>query len=148
MSAPAAVDIEPARPSDLASIRDLLLANHLPFDDLDRHGDCAFVARQDGRVVGAAALEVYEDGGLLRSVVVGGEHRGTGVGQRLVAAVMQLARSKHLPAVYLLTTTAPSYFPRMGFVPISRDHVPAGVQQSVEFVSACPASAAVLMKRL
>ena len=148
MSAPAAVDIEPARRSDLEAIHDLLLLNHLPLDDFDRHGDSALVARQDGRIVGAAALEEYGDGGLLRSVVVAAEHRGTGLGQRLVDAVMQLARSKHLPAVYLLTTTAATYFPRMGFVPISRDRVPAGVQQSVEFVSACPASAAVLMKRL
>jgi amino-acid N-acetyltransferase len=143
-----AFDIEPARRGDLESIHELLLANLLPLDDLDRHVDHAFIARQDGRVVGAAALEVYGDGGLLRSVVVAAEHRGTGLGQRLVDAVMQLARSKHLPAVYLLTTTAASYFPRMGFVPISRDRVPAGVQQSVEFVSACCASAAVLMKRL
>jgi amino-acid N-acetyltransferase len=148
VSARLAVDIEPARRGDLESIHELLLANHLPVDDLDRHVDSAFIARQDGRVVGAAALEVYGDGGLLRSVVVAAEHRGTGLGQRLVDAVMQLARSKHLPAVYLLTTTAASYFPRMGFVPISRDRVPAGVQQSVGFVSACCASAAVLMKQL
>lgn len=148
MSAPTGVDIAPARRDELDAIRRLLQANGLPVDDLDRHAENAFVARQDGRVVGAAALEVYGDGGLLRSVVVAAEQRGTGLGHRLVDAVMALARSKHLPAVYLLTTTAASYFPKLGFVEVSRERVPAGVQQSVEFVSACPASAAVLMTRL
>jgi len=148
VSAPAAIDISPAQRRDLEDIRYLLSANRLPLDDLDRHSDSAFVARQDGRVVGAVALEVYDDGGLLRSVVVAAEHRGTGLGRRLVDAVMQLARTKQLPAVYLLTTTAANYFPKLGFVEVSRDRVPDGVRQSVEFVSACPASAAVLMKRL
>jgi amino-acid N-acetyltransferase len=142
------VDITPARRNDLEAIRILLQANHLPLDDLERHADTVFVARCGERIVGAAALEVYGDGGLLRSVVVAAQHRGTGLGQRLVEAVMALARAKHLPAVYLLTTTAASYFPKVGFVETSRDRVPAGVQQSVEFVSACPASAAVLMKQL
>lgn len=32
--------------------------------------DAAFVARMDNRVVGSAALEVYADGALLRSVAV------------------------------------------------------------------------------
>jgi amino-acid N-acetyltransferase len=141
-------DIVPARGDDLDAVRRLLQANALPLDDLDRHFDTAVVARQDGRVVGAAALEVYGDGGLLRSVVVARESRGAGVGERLVHSVLALAQSKHLPAVYLLTTTAASYFPKLGFVEVSRDHVPAGVQQSVEFASACPASATVLMKRL
>jgi amino-acid N-acetyltransferase len=148
VSVSTAIDITPARRDDLEAIRELLQANTLPLDDLERHADTAFVARSGGRVVGAAALEVYGDGGLLRSVVVAAEHRGSGLGQRLVDAVMALARAKHLPAVYLLTTTAASYFPKVGFVETSRDRVPAGVRQSVEFVSACPASAIVLMKQL
>ena len=142
------IEIGPARSDDLDAIRGLLQAHNLPRDDLDRHTETAFVARQDGRVVGAAALEVYGDGGLLRSVVVAPESRGAGLGKRLVDSVTALARSRDLPAVYLLTTTAASYFSKLGFVEVSRDRVPAGVQQSVEFVSACPASAAVLMKPL
>ena len=148
MSSSTAFDIAPAQGGDLDAVRGLLQANGLPLDDLERHTGTAFVARQDGRVVGAAALEVYGDGGLLRSVVVAPESRGVGIGDQLVRSVMALAQSKHLPAVYLLTTTAASYFPRLGFVEVSRDRVPAGVQQSVEFVSACPASATVLMKPL
>ena len=53
-----------------------------------------------------------------------------------------------LPDVYLLTTTAEQFFPKWGFVQIPRDDVPAGVQQSVEFQSACPSTAIVMRATL
>jgi len=43
--------------------------------------------------------------------------------------------------VYLLTETAAGFFPRFGFQPIQRAEVAPAVQQSIEFTSACPASA-------
>ncbi len=49
------------------------------------------VARLDGRVVGAAGLERYADGALLRSGVVDASARGQGVGQRLTEAALALA---------------------------------------------------------
>jgi amino-acid N-acetyltransferase len=50
--------------------------------------------------------------------------------------------------VFLLTTTAERFFPKFGFEQIDREQVPASVQQSVEFQSACPASAIVMRKLL
>jgi amino-acid N-acetyltransferase len=50
--------------------------------------------------------------------------------------------------VFLLTETAADFFPRFGFRPVARTAVPAAVQQSVEFSSACPASALVMVKEL
>jgi N-acetylglutamate synthase-like GNAT family acetyltransferase len=143
MSAPGVL-IEPARREDFDAIAALLAANSLPLEGLADHLDAALVARQDGRIVGAAALEVYKDGGLLRSVVVARALQGSGLGRRLVEAVLAHARERRLPAVYLLTTTAALYFPKLGFEAITRAEVPAGVQQSVEFRSACPASATVM----
>jgi amino-acid N-acetyltransferase len=140
--------IERARPDDLAAIEQLLLADGLPIDGLADHLQHAFVARDANRIVGAAALEIYPDGGLLRSVVVDRRFRGTGVGRQLVDAVMGLARDLEIQALYLLTTTAGDYFPKLGFVTISRALVPSAVQQSVEFISACPANAEAMMKRL
>ena len=40
------------------------------------------------------------------------------------------------------------FFPKFGFEQIARADVPASVQASVEFQSACPASAVVMRKRL
>jgi amino-acid N-acetyltransferase len=137
-----------ARPEDLTAISRLLIADDLPIEGLADHLGTALVAHDGERVVGAAGLEVYRDGGLLRSVVVDRACRGTGLGRQLVEAVTGLARERGLPALYLLTTTAAAYFPKLGFVPIARDQVPASVQQSVEFTSVCPETAAALMKRL
>lgn len=60
---------------------------------------------------------------------------------------MDLARTHGIKSVYLLTTTAADYFPRMGFARIERDEVPVAVQQSTEFRTLCPASA-VAMRRV
>lgn len=142
------ITIERAGPSDASEILRLLQSSGLPTDGLTDHLDTAVVARQTDRVVGSAAIEVYADGALLRSVAVSPEARALGVGRQLTDAAIQLAREVGTPAVYLLTTTAETYFPRFGFERISRQDVPLTVQTSVEFTSACPASATVMRKAL
>lgn len=142
------VHIERASDADTPAILQLLRQVGLPVDGLGEHVHTAFVARDGAAIVGCAALEVYADGGLLRSVAVSPAARGHGLGQRLTEAALTLAQSLGTPAVYLLTTTAESYFPRFGFVAMTRAHVPASVQQSIEFRSACPASAVVMGRTL
>ena len=134
------VHIQRACEADGPSILQLLRDAELPVDGLVEHLNTAFVARHGAAIVGCAALEIYSDGALLRSVVVAAAARGQGLGQRLTDAAITLAKSLGTPAIYLLTTTAESYFPRLGFARIAREQVPTSVQQSVEFRSACPAS--------
>ena len=138
--------IERARAEDGPPILQLLSAAELPVDGLLDHLDTAVVARADGRVVGCAALEVYADGALLRSVVVDDSVNGQGIGTRLTKAALELASVLRIPTIYLLTTTAETFFPRFGFVRIARSDVPASVQMSVEFRSACPSTAAVMRR--
>jgi amino-acid N-acetyltransferase len=138
------IRIERATPADAEALLALMARADLPTEGLTAHLDAAFVARDGDRVVGSAAIEVYADGGLLRSVAVDADHRGSGLGNRLTGAAIDDARRRALPALYLLTTTAESYFPRFGFERISRDEVPASVRASVEFTGACPASATVM----
>jgi N-acetylglutamate synthase-like GNAT family acetyltransferase len=138
------VHITRASEADGPSMLQLLRASGLPIDGLVDHLNTALVARDGAEIVGCAAVEIYADGALLRSVAVAPAARGHGVGERLTEAAIALARSLRTPAVYLLTTTAESYFPRFGFVQSTRDLIPTGVQQSVEFRSACPASAIVM----
>ncbi len=96
--------------------------------------------------MGSAALEVYADGALLRSVAVAPELQRGGVGRQLTEAAIARARELRMPALYLLTTTAEMYFPRFGFERIERSEVPESVRASVEFTSACPASAIVMRR--
>ena len=124
----------------------LLEDNDLPTDGLADHLGTALVARIGDRVVASAALEIYADGALLRSVAVHDTLRGSGLGQRIVRAALDLARQQGARSVYLLTTTAEGFFPRLGFRRVDRADVPPGVQASAEFQSACPASAAVFAR--
>ena len=148
MSVEPEIRIDRATHADAGELLALMQRAHLPTEGLSSHLDAAFVAREGDRVVGSAALELYADGGLLRSVAVDAECRGAGLGARLTSAAIDDARQRQLPALYLLTTTAESFCPRFGFERITRDEVPASVRQSIEFRGACPSSAIVMRKRL
>lgn len=140
--------IEPAGPTDAADVLRLLNQNRLPVEGLKEHLATTLVAREEGRIVGSAALELYEDGALLRSVAVASEQQGRGLGHELTNAAIRLAQNLRAPALYLLTTTAEGFFPKFGFERIARNEVPISVQASVEFTSACPSSATVMRKSL
>lgn len=140
--------IEFASDQDLPEVRSLLQRLSLPLDGVDQHVKMMLVAREDGRVIGTAALELYEDGALLRSVAVDPRQQGKRLGHELTEAALRLAAAHSADTVFLLTTTAEHFFPKFGFEPIARDDVPASIQASVEFRSACPASAIVMRKHL
>ena len=106
------------------------------------------VAEEGGRLVGAIGLEVYGDVALLRSAVVQQGRRGTGLGQGLVARLLEHAAARGVREVYLLTTTAERYFPRFGFAPVPREAVAPALWASEEFRGACPDSAIAMRKLL
>jgi protein-tyrosine-phosphatase/N-acetylglutamate synthase-like GNAT family acetyltransferase len=141
-------EIEQAEPRDVDELIRLLQQNQLPTGGFRDHLATALVARYGGRIVGSAELEVYPDGALLRSVAVAPDLQGRGVGHDLSDAAVRLARELQVPAVYLLTTTAEPFFRNFGFERIARADVPASVQTSIEFTSACPSSATVMRKPL
>ncbi len=131
---------------DWKPIADLLRSADLPLDGAQDHLD-GFVTAFDGdTLAGVAGIERYGSCGLLRSVVV--RNRNAGLGRLLVQRLIQSARDNGLTCLILLTTTAADYFPRFGFIRISRDHVPDPVKASAEFQGACPTSAVVMQLTL
>jgi amino-acid N-acetyltransferase len=140
--------IESATRSDLPEIRVLLERLHLPLAGVDEHLPTMLVAREAEGIVGTAALEMYPEGALLRSVAVEPGWQGRHLGHQLTDAALRLATTRGAHAVFLLTTTAERFFPKFGFEQIDREQVPPSVRQSVEFQSACPASAIVMRKQL
>jgi amino-acid N-acetyltransferase len=140
--------IEAARPEDMGQILELLREHQLPPDGLRNHLPTTLVAREDRRIIGTAALELYADGALLRSVAVRSQEQGRGLGHELTDAAVRLAQEAGAGVIYLLTTTADRFFPKFGFERIERREVPASVQASVEFSSACPSTATVMRKAL
>jgi phosphinothricin acetyltransferase len=129
--------IDRARPDDVADLLRLLEQNQLPTAGIRDHLTTALVA-----------LEVYPEGALLRSVAVAPALQRRGLGRQLTDAAIRLAQELRVPAMYLLTTTAETFFPKFGFERMARADVPLSVQASVEFTSACPSTATVMRKRL
>jgi amino-acid N-acetyltransferase len=139
-----------ATPSDLPAVRALLADSALPDAGLDalfaaHAGDFA-LAEAGGALVGAAGLEVCGDDALLRSVAVRPAWRAHGVGRALVERLVYDAEARGIRALYLLTMTAEQYFPRFGFERVERGVVPAAVAETLEFRSACPASAVAMAR--
>ena len=137
--------IREATSDDLARVVALLEASHLPTTGV-AEALCGFlVAESEGAIVGSVGIESCCDRyALLRSTAVSEAWRGRGVGRRLVERAIAAAESKGIEALYLLTTTAESYFPSFGFARVERDDVPNAIKATDEFHSACPASATVM----
>jgi amino-acid N-acetyltransferase len=142
------MNIHPAKMDDLPDILALLKAAALPVAGIENHIETTLVARDSERVLGCAAVEVYGQAGLLRSVAVEVEHRGEGWGERLTKAALELARKRGVRTVYLLTTTASHFFPRFGFTAIPRARLDTALEQSEELRGACPASALAMRASL
>ena len=133
--------VGPARGEELPAVLALLEGSGLPKEGFEEHLATALAAREGGRVVGSAALEIYGTSALLRSVAVASKRRGEGLGERLTQEALKLARERGAERAYLLTETADGFFGRFSFRGVSRSEVPERVRGSVEFVSACPESA-------
>jgi amino-acid N-acetyltransferase len=140
--------IESATKGDLPEIRALLERLQLPVAGVDDHLPTMLVAREGEQIVGTVALELYADGALLRSVAVNPPWQGKHLGHHLTDAALQLATAHGAKVVFLLTTSAERFFPKFGFEQVDRDQVPPSIRASVEFRSACPASAIVMRKEL
>lgn len=144
-----------ARRDDRAAVERLLASAHLPTDGVaallaERADD--FVVADDpeapGELAAVAGLEVCCDTALLRSVAVRPRWRAHGLGRELVKRVVCVAEARGLRALYLLTTTAEHYFPRFGFERVERGAVPPEIAATLEFRSACPASAVAMGRSL
>jgi argininosuccinate lyase len=85
------------------------------------------VAEIEGEIVGCAALRVlWEDLGEVRSLAVREDQHGTGLGQKLVAAVIADAKALDLPRVIALTREV-RFFERCGFTVGDRQRLPRKV---------------------
>jgi N-acetylglutamate synthase-like GNAT family acetyltransferase len=141
--------IASAGSGDLPEVVALLRESSLPIAGVEEHIDSFLVARTaGGGLVGCVGLETYGAVGLLRSLAVRGSARGSGLGTLLVERLVDLARSKGVERLYLLTTTAEDYFPRFGFARISREEADPKLDASAELRGACPASAVLMSREL
>ena len=140
--------IRNATNADLTAVEKLLSASDLPLDGVRDNFSSFVVAEDDGDIAGAIGLEEFGSVALLRSAVVSPEHRGSGIGRRLVERLLEGAEEAGIEELYLLTTTAEHYFPRFGFTRTTRSAVPDALKASAEFQGACPDTAVVMTRRV
>ena len=127
--------------TDWPAVAALLQAHGLPLAGAREHLATFLLAVNQGEVVGCAGAELHGDVALLRSVAVAPGLQRQGIGQQLVAQMLQQAGRRSLRSVHLLTTTAAGWFERQGFRPGPVEQAPPALRASAEFQGACPASA-------
>lgn len=136
------------RPPEIA-VKELLASAHLPTADITPdHMENFFGAWSGSTLEGVVGIEPYGTVGLLRSLAVVAAGRGAGVGSRLLAQAEQYATEKGIRSMFLLTTTAESYFGKRGYSTTSREAVPEAIRNTKEFASICPDSAVLMVKHM
>lgn len=124
------ITIRPALPADVRSIdaivqplshRGILLGKDLVSFYEAVQEFLVAVDDEDGRVVGCGALHVmWEDLAEVRTLAVLEEMLGTGLGHRMLEALLQRARDLGLARVFCLTFEVP-FFRRHGFEEMAED---------------------------
>jgi amino-acid N-acetyltransferase len=127
----------------------LLESQGLPFSDVtDEHLEHFFFVGSDGSATGLVGVELHGAAALLRSLAVGENSRSNGLGSTLVEHVEKHAAAEGVRSIYLLTSTAETFFKRLGYRRIDRSQAPPSIKNTREFASLCPASSAFMMKTL
>lgn len=116
------VTIRKAIPTDLTELSDFIKpfvsqGALLPrtFDELEDFIDTFFIAHYDGKIVGCAALEIYNKKLCeIRSLAVDPNTQGLGVGKKLVIACVELAQKEGIFEIMAISA-AEEFFKACGF---------------------------------
>ncbi|PWH06947.1 amino-acid N-acetyltransferase [Brachybacterium endophyticum] len=123
------IQLRPALPADVRAInalvqplasRQILLGKELVVY-YEAIQEFLVAEREDGAIVGCGALHVmWEDLGEVRTLAVSDEVRGTGLGHRMLEALLERARALGLDRVFCLTFEV-DFFARHGFEEMGPD---------------------------
>lgn len=103
------VKLRPARPDDGPSLNRICYPHYAP-DEMERAllaslgqaetgRGIRLVAEQDGQIVGSGQLSSWFQGAEIADLIVIPSHRSQGIGQALIEALLEKARTLGLPAV-------------------------------------------------
>ncbi|HJV84244.1 MAG TPA: arsenic resistance N-acetyltransferase ArsN2 [Noviherbaspirillum sp.] len=141
--------IRTSRPDDLPALKTLLATCGLPSEDLTaQHLEHFIVFAQSSRIVASVGIEKLGTDALLRSLAVDPMMRGEGFGNRLLQEIEAHALRHGVRRLYLLTTSADSFFEHHGYQRVERSAVPESIRNTTQYASLCPASAICMCKSL
>lgn len=142
------ITVRKADTKDIDRIEALLDAHDLPYQDVRTKPECFFIVSSDEEFIGIGGVETYGSNGLLRSVVIEESSRGRGYGTTVRETLEEYARTAGVETLYLLTTTASTFFRRSGYEEVDRTNVPRTIRWTTEFADFCPTSATCMRKEL
>lgn len=139
--------IKPLIPS--ASATALLERCRLPATDISTSPALQLFGISAGpTLLGMIGLEVYPPVAMLRSLAVAPETRDQGLGKMLVEFAEHHASVSGITSLYLLTTTADSFFERLGYARAGRENAPEAIRTTAQFAGLCPAASTFMVKHL
>lgn len=112
------VTLRRAVAEDVPAIQRLLQEAHLPDRFVEEYIDSFLVGEAGRDVVACGGIEVYDDTGVVRSVVVDQRYQGRRVGHALYEALLDDARRAGVSDLYLFTMEAAQFWQRFGFVEV------------------------------
>jgi amino-acid N-acetyltransferase len=134
-------------PEDAA--KSLLASCNLPIADLEaKHFERFFGCGSESSPAGVVGLELYGNAALLRSLAVSEVARGQGCGKRLVSEAEAYAKANGVNSIYLLTTSAETFFQSLGYSVANRSAVPEAIRGTQQFSGLCPSSASLMVKHI
>jgi amino-acid N-acetyltransferase len=140
--------ITPAKPADRPAVVALLESQQLPTQDLPSRLENFILAKENGKVIGSAGLEIYGRYALLRSLAVDASYQNSGIGKTLYKTALELAQSKKVQEVFLITATAAPFFKKAGFTQIKRSDAPAPIAATAQFTTICASTGIVMRKKV
>ncbi len=146
-------DLPPVQLATAADVPSLLLfwaQQGLPIDEIWQiaANQYFWFIQQGPSVIASVGLEVYSEGGVIRSFALAESLRGQGLGGTLLHAVLNAARQRHLPAIFCLAEHNAEWFLRHGFAAIRRQRIPDSILRTGQFTEPSLQQAACLMHRL
>ncbi|WP_330630258.1 arsenic resistance N-acetyltransferase ArsN2 [Halocatena halophila] len=143
-----AVRLEPVDNETVEHATALLSDAGLPTQDIRGAPDWLYMAHSNGRRIGVGGIQSVDGYGLVRSVVIEPAVRGQGYGSALCQALERRGTERGIEELYLLTTTAATFFEAIGYETCDRSAAPPAIQKTDQFDALCPATASCLRKSI
>src|SRR5581483_4658325 len=118
---PAALVYRRAKREDVPALAAMIVHGELPPFFIESWVEGFVAVEHAGELVGCGGLEVYDDSGVLRSVVVHERARGLGIGERIAGLLTQDAAAAGISDLYLFTMHAHGFWERLGYVDVPLD---------------------------
>ena len=144
------MEFRKAQRKDLNLVISIVAQAGLPTYDLTEQKAENFIIAEDnaGKALGTAGFELSGKDGLLRSLAVCKDHSGKGLGKELVREIERICEGDGIRDLYLLTKTAPDYFPALGYRRITRDQTSSDIEKLTQFTDTPPGEAVCMVKSL